>query len=157
MKLFAVVLLTGLAILGQPAYTIPKPMQPLRMLEGEWHASGSWMEFRFEANNTRMIARVRPENGGSGWHAIMTISLRGGVVTAEAPGLSGPPVHYTLTESGAGQLVFSEDSPAGGEPWRIVYVRDAHSDQIRYLFIKGSKVIDRQLLTGRAQLRPLTE
>jgi hypothetical protein len=150
--LVALAFMSTSLVQAQPAVAIPREMEPLRMLQGEWYADGGWVEFRFNAWNTRMACRVRTEKAEK-WRDRMIISSDGSAVNAEFFDVDGKIFHYRLVESGSGRLVFV----SSGRPLRrITYVRIA-PDRIRYTFEAGTRVTDSGMLVRRARILPLTE
>lgn len=156
--LLALVTLAAASARAQPAIVVPHEMQPLMMLQGEWHCPNGWIDFRFQDNNTGMIVRGRADNANSKFRDVMSIFRDNGHVNADYFTATGQVIHYQLVESAAGKLVFA-DVPAPGQPvHRMTYRANGRGLEIFYRFEYGDQVVDSGLLTRNAVLlRPLSE
>lgn len=130
-------------IQAQPARTIPAPMMPLKMLDGSWHTSNGWVEFRFSPDNTRMTCRLSPEKGSRAWLDIMTFRLENGQVMMD---------DFRLVDSNGG-LRFED----GGNPLSTMTYRKLTAEKLSYRFETGGKVTESGIMDRMAHLIPLTD
>jgi hypothetical protein len=142
---------------GQVAPVVPGEMLPLKMLQGEWHTAGGWVDYRFNSAGTKMTVRTRPDKGFSAGREMMTIFLQGGKVYADFTDTTGEIIRYRLVESAARKLVFA-DSPTSGKPMhRMIYLASPSSGEMSYRLLTGSKTTDSGVLSRNVVIRPLSE
>jgi len=155
--LLALLALNSALMVAQPARSIPPEMRPLQMLEGNWHTAGGFVEFRFQAANTKMICRVSPDRGAGPSRDAMTIGLENGLVLADFFELKAAVIHYRMVESGVRSVRFEEVGKTGKAARSITYKKEDAGTQISYEFRAGDRVTDRGVLSGAVRFLPLSE
>jgi hypothetical protein len=133
----------------------PYKMSQLKMLVGEWYATGKngQVEFHYDME-LGMVGRVRPNSGT--WRRMMVIHPEGQSVRADFYEMSGRVIHYNLDFADGHTLRFVEASAPRATQRRIVY-RKINPEQLAYVFETGDHVTDTGTFAIMAGIRPLTE
>jgi hypothetical protein len=130
-------------------------MSQLKMLVGEWYATGKNGQVEFHYNRELgMVGRVRPNSGT--WRRMMVIHPEGENVRADFYEMSGRVIHYNLDFADGRTLRFVEASAPRATQRRIVY-RKIDPDRLAYVFETAGRVNDAGTLAMMAEIRPLTE
>jgi hypothetical protein len=153
MKLLTLMSLTLLCFAQERVQ--PYKMSQLKMLVGEWGATGRGGQVEFRYNEELgMVGFAGPYNGPS--KRMMVIHPQGDNVRADFFTINGRVIHYNLDFGDGHTLRFVEASAPAATQRRIVYEKIDY-EHLTYLFATGSKVTDRGTLAKLLAVRPLTK